>query len=98
MQLQCREKYIYENPGSTILYPQQISRWAFTRVSDPLHWGNILQGSVFCQSAISTGCLGLKSQHIGYGARVCKRLYSPGINSEESIPPAYEASTGRYEK
>ncbi len=26
-----------------------------------------------------------------YWARICKRLWSPGINSEESIPPAYVA-------
>jgi hypothetical protein len=24
-------------------------------------------------------------------ARICKRLWSPGIDSEESIPPAYVA-------
>jgi hypothetical protein len=26
-----------------------------------------------------------------YGARICKRLWSPGIDSEESISPAYVA-------
>ncbi len=27
----------------------------------------------------------------GTGARICKRLWSPGIDSEESISPAYVA-------
>jgi hypothetical protein len=26
-----------------------------------------------------------------YRARICKRLRSPGINTEESVPPAYVA-------
>jgi hypothetical protein len=26
-----------------------------------------------------------------YRARTCKRIWSPGIDSEESIPPGYEA-------
>ena len=26
-----------------------------------------------------------------YRARICKRLWSPGIDSEDSIPPAYVA-------
>ncbi len=30
-------------------------------------------------------------------ARICKRLRNPGIDSEESIPPAYVALAGRYE-
>ncbi len=32
-------------------------------------------------------------------ARICKRLRRPGIDSEDSIPPAYVGSmAGRYEK
>ncbi len=32
-------------------------------------------------------------------ARICERLWSPGIDSEESISPTYICSlTGRYEK
>ena len=29
--------------------------------------------------------------HFNHWARICKRLWSPGIDSEESIPPAYVA-------
>ncbi len=32
-----------------------------------------------------------------YRARICKRLSSPGIDSEDSIPPAYSLAD-RYDK
>jgi len=32
------------------------------------------------------------------GARICKRLRRPGIDSNESIPPAYVPLAGRYIK
>jgi hypothetical protein len=35
--------------------------------------------------------LPLQSRNFKTGARICKRLLSPGIDSEESIPPAYVA-------
>ncbi len=33
-----------------------------------------------------------------FGARICKRLRSPGIDSKEPIPPAYVSLAGRYVK
>jgi hypothetical protein len=39
----------------------------------------------------------LVKSHIVSWARICKRLRRPGIDSEDSIPPAY-AMAGRYDK
>ncbi len=33
----------------------------------------------------------LGGAHLEYRARICNRLWSPGIDSEKSIPPAYLA-------
>jgi hypothetical protein len=38
------------------------------------------------------------AQVAGIWARICKRLRSPGIDSKESIPPAYVACAGILER
>ncbi len=97
MQVQCREKYI--------LYFQHIyftpNRFLgeLSRMFQTLCFGETYNKvRCFASQLFSPAVSVSSSQHIGYGAPVCKRLWSPGINSEESIPPAYEACTGRYEK
>jgi hypothetical protein len=54
-------------------------------------------------SDLTSPCILIYSLACHYGVcrvrvRICKRVRSPGIDSKESIPPAFVAWRGRYDK
>jgi hypothetical protein len=51
----------------------------YTRIS----WAGIFKHAMGARNRVGIGLL--------YWARICKRLWSPGIDSEESTPPGYVA-------
>ncbi len=89
MQLQCREKYIYENPGSTYTLPPTDFQVSFQACFRPLALEKYI--ARFGVLPVRYFHRLSQSQHIGFGARICKRLPKNQFNSEESIPPAYVA-------
>jgi hypothetical protein len=76
---------------STPLVNWRPSTFSPVHLPPPLPCVNKYRAGIFKPSMGARNRRGIELSYLPARGRICKRLWSPGIDSEEPIPPAYAA-------